>query len=183
MIIAYHAIFTTYGTWLPNDPRGSYSKAIYNEELAELGVIHYGRQNPQPARSLMRRFRVAVMPRLSRHPYYFDGATRRIVADAFARVVARLRLSVPACAIMNDHVHVVVWRSKYTIEYLVNQLKGAATNALRLTQTPWTRGRWKVFIDDEPSLRAAVRYVDANPQAAGLSPQTWDFVTPLPREG
>ena len=37
MVIAYHAIRTTYGTWLPNDPRGSYSKAVYNAELASLG--------------------------------------------------------------------------------------------------------------------------------------------------
>jgi hypothetical protein len=29
MVIAYHAIFTTYGAWLPNDPRGSYSKDVY----------------------------------------------------------------------------------------------------------------------------------------------------------
>ena len=68
MIIAYHAIFTTYGTWLPNDPRGSYSKAIYNDELRALGDIHYGRQAPQPNRQIVRRFRVTAMPRLSRPP-------------------------------------------------------------------------------------------------------------------
>jgi hypothetical protein len=42
MIIAYHAIFTTYGTWLPNDPRGSYSKTIYKAELpnwAEFNMV------------------------------------------------------------------------------------------------------------------------------------------------
>jgi REP element-mobilizing transposase RayT len=31
---------------------------------------------------------------------------------------------------MNDHVHVLILRSKYRIEYLVNQLKGSATWAL-----------------------------------------------------
>jgi hypothetical protein len=29
MVIGYHVIFTMYGTWLPNDPRGSYSKRKY----------------------------------------------------------------------------------------------------------------------------------------------------------
>ena len=53
---------------------------------------------------------------------------------------------------MNDHVHFLVWRSKYTIEYLVNQLKGAGTLALELSQTPWTRKCWKIFIDDEISF-------------------------------
>jgi hypothetical protein len=179
MIIAYHAIFTTYGTWLPNDPRGSYSKTIYNAELAQLRQVHYGRQNPQPDRNAMRRFRLAAMPRLSRPPYYITNETRMVVADAFAKVVARLRLSVPACAIMNDHVHFLVWRSKHTIEYLVNQLKGGATLALGLDRTPWTKGCWKVFLNDELALRAAAEYVEANPEVARLRRQEWGFVTPL----
>ena len=180
MIIAYHAIFTTYGTWLPNDPRGSYSRAMYNAELAELREIHYGRQRPQPDRNTLQRFRASAMPRLSRPPYYITSTTRLIVADAFARVVDRLRLSVPACAIMNDHVHFLVWRSRHTIEYLVNQLKGEATLALGLDHTAWTRGCWKVFVNDELTLRAAAEYVEANPEAARLKSQEWGFVTPLP---
>jgi hypothetical protein len=179
MVIGYHAIFTTYGTWLPNDPRGSYSKEIYNGELAALGAIKYGRQYPQPGREVMRRFRIAAVPRLSRPPYYLADATRPIVAAAFDRVAGRLRLAVAACAIMNDHVHLLVLRSKYRIEYLVNQLKGAATHDLGLQRTPWTRKAWKVFLDDEEALWAAAEYVDANPPAAGLAPQRWEFVTPL----
>jgi len=180
MIIAYHAIFTTYGTWLPNDPRGSYSKAIYNAELAELGCIRYGRQNPQPDRPKMRRFRTAAVPRLSRPPYYIDDATRPIIAGAFAEVVDRLRLTPAACAIMNDHVHLLVLQSKYRIEYLVNQFKGGATAALKLKKTPWTRRGWNVFINDEETLYAAAAYIRANPEAAGMKPQCWHFVTPLP---
>ena len=180
MIIAYHAIFTTYGTWLPNDPRGSYSKAIYNAELAQMGRIRYGRQNPQPRPQSMRRFRTAAAPRLSRPPYSIDNTTRPAVTGAFGVVAKRLNLTVPACAIMNDHVHLLVMRSKYQIEYLVNQFKGGATAALKLEKTPWARGRWKVFINDEETLYAAAEYVDANPEAAGMRPQHWGFVTPLP---
>ena len=182
MIIAYHAIFTTYGTWLPNDPRGSYSKSIYQAELAELGQIRYGRQTPRPDRRRVQRFRAAAMRRLSRQPFYITNATRPIVADAFCVVVQRLDLNVPACSIMNDHVHLLVLRSKHRIEYLIGQFKGAATDALEQTDTPWTRGGWKVFINDEEALRAAARYVEANPETAGLKPQRWDFVAPLPRE-
>ncbi len=180
MIIAYHAIFTTYGTWLPNDPRGSYSKAIYSAELAELGWVRYGRQSPQPDRQTLRHFRTAAVPRLSRPPYYLANSTRSIVADGFAEVARRLRLTVPACTIMNDHVHLLVFRSKHRIEYLINQFKGGATTALKLRKTPWTRNGWKVFINDEEILYAAAKYVEANPEAAGLKPQQWSFVTPLP---
>jgi REP element-mobilizing transposase RayT len=130
----------------------------------------------------MRRFRTAAVPRLSRPPYFITEATRPAIAAGFATVRKRLHLSVPACSIMNDHVHFLVLRSKYRIEYLINQLKGAATAALNLDRTPWTRKGWKVFLDDEEALRAAARYVDANPAAAGLKPQRWDFVTRLPPE-
>ena len=182
MIIAYHAIFTTYGTWLPNDPRGSYSKEIYNDQLQALGRIKYGRQKPIPHKDKLVRFWTAAAPRLRRSPFFIDDNTRPIIAHGFGTVVERLGIKIPACAIMNDHVHVLVRRSKHRIEYIVNQLKGAATRALQLKRTPWTpwtRGCWKVFITDAEALLAAVNYIQANPAHAGLPAQSWDFVTPL----
>lgn len=180
MIIAYHAIFTTYGTWLPNDPRGSYSKEIYNNQLRMSAKIKYGRQNPIPAKEQLMKFWTSAAPRLSRPPFFLDDRSRSVVAGAFSQVVHRLGIKVPACVIMNDHVHIVVLRCRYRIEYLVNQLKGAATRALKLKYTPWTRGCWKVFITDSEVLLAAVKYIQANPACAGLSAQSWDFILPLP---
>jgi len=179
MVIAYHAIFTTYGTWLPNDPRGSYSKAVYNEELRALGPIRYGRQMPQPEGEPLRRFWTSARPVLGRPPVFLTHATRPVVAQAFGRQVRRLAIPMVACAIMNDHVHLVVLRAKHRIEYVVNQLKGGATRALGLTQTPWARGSWKVFLDDREALGAAIEYVQANPPAAGLPAQHWDFIRPV----
>ena len=94
-------------------------------------------------------------------------------------VVDRLGLTVHACAVMNDHVHVLVRRSGHRIEYLVNQLKGAATRALGLRTTPWTRGGWNVFLHEHDAVVAAAEYIDANPPASHLAPQNWSFVTPL----
>jgi len=179
MIIAYHAIFTTYGTWLPNDPRGSYSKEIYNRELKVLREISYGRQDPQPSMKVLRAFWTAAEPLLKRPPYFIDDRTRPLVAHGLAQVRQRLDLVVPACAIINDHVHVLVMRSGHQIEYLVGQFKGAATRELGLEETPWARKCWKVFIDDQETLAAAAEYIDANPVVAGFGQQHWDFVTPL----
>ncbi len=179
MIIAYHAIFTTDGTWLPNDPRGSFSEKIYNAELKMLGEIKYGRQDTQPPGETLKRFWTAAAPRLSRRPYFINDSTRPIVAEGFTQVVERLNLTVHACAIMNDHAHILVLRSGYRIEYLVNQFKGAATRALGLKVTPWTQGCWKVFINDEETLRAAAEYTKTNPVKVGLPPQNWSFVTRL----
>ena len=81
---------------------------------------------------------------------------------------------------MKDHIHMLVMRSNYKIEYIVNQFKGAATRTLNLKQTPWARGCWKVFIDDTSTLLAAMEYINANPTNGHLPPQSWNFVTPPP---
>ena len=183
MIIAYHAIFTTYGTWLPNDPRGSFSEKIYKDELRAIGDVKYGRQYPQPPKKSLRKFWTVTSPNLSRRPYFINDRTRSTVADSFATVVQRLNLAVPACAIMNDHVHILVMRSKYKIEYLAGQFKGAATHTLELKRTPWTSGCWKVFISSEDTLQSAARYIEQNPVIAGLGKQNWSFVKPLFKGG
>jgi hypothetical protein len=48
IVIAYHLIWTGYGWWLPNDPRGSMSHRIASDVIAELGELHYGRKKVQP---------------------------------------------------------------------------------------------------------------------------------------
>jgi REP element-mobilizing transposase RayT len=130
----------------------------------------------------MRRFRVETVPLLDRDPVHFSAEQRRIVGESFTQVVERLQLVVHACAVMSNHVHILIRRGKHTIEYLVNQLKGAATHDLEMTETPWTRGTgWKVFLDDEDALPHVVRYIEANPRQARLPEQDWDFLFPLER--
>ena len=38
MVRAYHAVFTAYGFWLPNDPRGSWSDFVRSWELFRAGL-------------------------------------------------------------------------------------------------------------------------------------------------
>jgi REP element-mobilizing transposase RayT len=179
MILAYHAIFTTYGTWLPNDPRGSFSKNIYNEQLKLLGEIKYGRQYPQASYKELLKFWADSTPLLKRPQFLINDNFRSKIADAFGKVIARLGLKVSACAIMNNHDHILTMRSKYRIEYLVNQFKGAATKDLNVKQTPWARGCWKVFINDTKALSSAINYIESNPIHSDLPPQKWNFITPL----
>ncbi len=183
MIIAYHAVFSTYGTWLPNDPRGSYSKAVYDDEIRALGGLRYGRQDPQPARETLRRFWAASRGITNRPPFFIDDSKRRNVARGFSRAVRQLGLTIGACAIMNDHVHLLVIRSKHRIEYVVGRFKAEATRALDLAETPWTKGCWKVFIEDTETIASASHYIEMNPIKAGWGPQRWDFVTPLSSGG
>lgn len=135
-----------------------------------LGRIKYGRQNPVPPKGQLMKFWTAATPNLSRPTFFIDDKSRPIIAAGFSKVVQRLGIKIGACAIMNDHVHLLILRSRYRVEYIVNQLKGAATKSLKLKRTPWTRGCWKVFINDTESLQAAADYIQANPTSAGLAP-------------
>ena len=180
MIIAYHTIFTTYGAWLPNDPRGSYSATVFDDELKALGQVQYGRQDPQPGRNRLRRFWTASRKTTDRPPFFIDDSTRPVVARGFAQAVQQLGLTVRACAIMNDHVHLLTLRNRHRIEYVAGKFKAEATRALNLPETPWAKGAWKVFINDSETLESAIKYIEMNPIKAGWGPQHWDFVTPLP---
>lgn len=56
MVAGYHLIWTVYGYWLPNDPRGSTSREIRVEAIKDLGELHYGRKQIQPSSKQFREF-------------------------------------------------------------------------------------------------------------------------------
>lgn len=192
MIVGYHVIFGTYGFWLLNDPRGSWSTFVGSWEL-----LRYGPATKTTERRSLAynehdaRLRLAAKQALKYLPVKFTGLQARAVASGFARYVARSELQVWACAILPDHVHLVTGRPGMNVEQLVIQLKGAATRQLELegihplasykvTGAPvphcWVRGQWKVYLDADDVARA-VRYVENNPLKERKKKQTWSFVT------
>src|SRR5438046_3118707 len=123
LVIAYHLIWTAYGWWLPNDPRGSGSQTVRNDIFAELGELHFGRKRLQPAGRVVREFYKQAAD-LLRHPLLtFDDAARDTIAAAFADVIARERYTCYACAIMPDHVHILVRKHKHQAEQMIETLK------------------------------------------------------------
>ena len=47
IVIAHHLVWTSYGWWLPNDPRGSMSSNIATDVISQLGELHFGRKKVQ----------------------------------------------------------------------------------------------------------------------------------------
>src|SRR6516165_12100846 len=108
IVIAYHLVWTAYGWWLPNDPRGSGSHAIRNDILAELGELHFGRKTIRPLGKTIRQFYEKAAD-LLKHPLLtFDESSQRLIRQSFAQVIKRQHYTCYACAIMPDHVHVVI---------------------------------------------------------------------------
>ncbi len=183
IVIAYHLVWTAYGWWLPNDPRGSGSACIRSDVLTELGELHFGRKKIQPAGRQVREF-YRRSADLLKHPLLtFDEPCRHLIADAFGQAIQTHEYTCYACAIMPDHVHVLIRKHKHEAEAIVENLMEAGREAIiraghrAVTHPTWIAGcGWKVFLDHPDEIRRTIRYVEQNPVKDGLPPQIWPFV-------
>ncbi len=187
-MLANHLIFGMYGFWLPNDPRGSWSDFVGSWELFRYGAA----TKTTATRSLAglahdRGLRLAAKKALSREAVVLDGAQREAVAAGFGEYAERSDVRVLACAILSDHVHLVLGKHRLAAKQLVIQFKGEATRELMkqgLHPFPaegrpakcFARGEWDVFLDTEADVWRAMRYVEENPVKEGLARQEWGFV-------
>src|SRR4029079_11798334 len=152
-VIAYHLIWTAYGTWLPNDPRGSGSRVVNTPELAELGPVHYGRKTVQPRRYDVRAFYKDAEEHLDYPVIRFNAKQRDAIGKVFGEVTREHNYTCYACAVMPDHVHVVIRKHRDSAEQMIGNLQGASRTRLRsdgvvADEHPvWTRNGWKVFLN------------------------------------
>jgi hypothetical protein len=188
-----HLCWGTYGFWLPNDPRGSGSREVFADHLKPFGDATFvgDRKRSRARQGHDRTLRRAAKQSLMRPAVLFDGDQARCVAVAFGELLAELDIPVWACAVLPDHVHLVVGPSAIHGDVLSQRLKGRATKALVAAglhpflgeldddgQVPkcWQEKQWPVCKFDPPSVRQAIRYVEDNPLKEGKRRQTWSFV-------
>ena len=145
-VIAHHLIWTVYGTWLPNDPRGSGSREVTSNVLRDLGELHYGRKRIQPPRSAVREFYDAATPRLRHDVVTLDGKAIIATGRGLSAAITAQRYTCYACAIMPDHLHLVVRKHKHQAEEIIENLKSSTRNRLLAdgcyaqTHPVWTDG-------------------------------------------
>lgn len=181
IVIAHHLIWTAYGHWLPNDPRGSGSKAISCDVIAELGELHYGRKKVQPLARDVREFYQRAAGVLKHALLTFDEKARSEIGNALEEVIHSERYMCYACAIMPDHLHILIRKHKHQAEQMLENLKNASRLRLSRQFPPdhpiWTGGvGWKVFLDHPDEVRRTIGYVNKNPLKIGLPAQRWPFV-------
>jgi REP element-mobilizing transposase RayT len=184
LVIAYHLIWTTYGSWLPNDPRGSGSHSVACDALADLGALHYGRRKVQPAGWVIAEFYERALPILKFPVIPFSAQEISHVAEAIGRVMAQQRYTCYACAVMPDHAHLLLRKHKDNAEDMIEAIQATTRDVvvatgMRVPSHPvWTKGGWKVFLDHPDDVRRTIRYIEQNPAKAGLPAQAWGFVQP-----
>lgn len=182
-VIAHHLVWTVYGTWLGNDPRGSGSVEVYSPKLVGLGEAHLGRRKVQPLRSVVREFYQVAEPILKFPVIRFDATQILDVAAAFEHVIQEHSYTCYACAIMPDHIHLVVRKHRHLGEEMIehfqrhSRVAPSLVDPLMMEHPIWTKGGWDRFLDSPNAVRTRIRYVEANPERDGLSRQVWPFVT------
>lgn len=183
MVIAHHLIWTLYGWWLPNDPRGGMSRGIACDLIAELGALHYGRKRVQPASRDIREFYTHAAKVLKFPLQLLAIEEFPAVAAAIREMTRQRQYTCYACAIMPDHVHMVIRKHKDLAEEMIENFQDATratlTRTLKWRDHPvWGGPGWKVFLDHPDDVRRTIPYVEQNPIKAHLPAQRWDFVQP-----
>jgi len=131
-VIAYHVVFSTYGFWLPNDARGSNSSEVRADNIKPFGeatlVTHTRKSVANKPHD--RQLRLAAKKALVRPEVVLTGRQALSVATGFARQVEVSGLRIHACAILPQHMHVVIGRHHFEIEQVV---RFATSNWYRAT--------------------------------------------------
>ncbi len=194
MVLGYHFIFSAYGFWLPNDPRGSWSEVVREFELLQFGPA----TKVHTTRSVARRphdvgLRLKAKEALRYRPVRFTGIQARAIARGFTIAAQEAAYSIHALAILPDHVHLVMSRHGKHIDLIAGHLKSKATFQLTSEKihplarfasktghvpSPWSRNYWCPFIRSVAHLRDSIGYVERNPIKAGLRAQRWSVVVP-----
>ncbi len=121
-VLAHHLIWTGYGHWLPNDPRGSGSLAIAKEELRELGAVHFGRKAVQPKRNDVKACYERAEELLEHPRIQLTAPMVAVIAAAFGETVLKRHYTCYACAILPDHCHLVIRAHRDDAETMIGEL-------------------------------------------------------------
>jgi len=182
MIAGYHLILTPYGWWLPNDPRGSMSREIRAPHIADLGEIHFGRRRSQPAGRIVGAFREAARAHLKHSLLAFSEAEIAIVGAAFGEASAARNYTCYGCAILADHVHLLIRKHRDSAEAMLDALQQTSRAALQRTgarpadHPVWGGPGWKVFLETREDMERTVAYIDRNLRQVGRRGQNWPFI-------
>ena len=183
MIVGYHLIWTAHGCWLPNDPRGSSSHEIRCAEILGLGELHHGRKRVQPVAGAIGKFYEAAQQILKYELLKFSDDEILVLGDAFAEVVRKTGYTCYACAIMPDHVHLLIRKHRDKAEQMIEHFQDASRKALfaqgrRSTEHPvWGGPGWKIHLESRADIQRVIKYIDDNPIKARRPRQNWEFVT------
>lgn len=150
MPLAYFLTWTTYGSWLHGDERGSVD-TVHNA---------FGKPFAAPNRSRL----AARVEQLKGEPYTLSDEARDVVRQTIRAHCGIRKWNLFELNVRTNHVHVIVW-APVDPDTVERQFKGWCTRRLReggivdQGQEVWTEGGSKRYLWDRDSLDRAREYV------------------------
>jgi len=193
-VIASHVIFTAYGFWRPNDPRGSWSDYVRSWDIyahdpsTQIDERHSVAHVPHN-----REQRLAAKAAMKYRPVRFTAIQARAIGRGFKTAVDPAEYIIRDCSILPNHVHLGIDRHERKVELIVAHLKALAAQQLTMESlhpfanfldannrlpSIWGRRSWKVFLSTSEDVQPAIKYVQNNPLKDGKPPQHWSFRRP-----
>jgi hypothetical protein len=148
-VLAYFLTWTTYGTWLPGDPRGWVK---YGEGGAG---VPYRQGEPLRHRAAARL--------MVKGAVRFGDPERQVVSGNIAATCRAKGWTLLALSVRSNHVHIVLAAPNETPERVMTCLKAWASRALNdggARQHWWTRHGSTRYISTPASLKRAIEYVN-----------------------
>jgi REP element-mobilizing transposase RayT len=156
---------------------------VASEVISELGELHHGRRRVQPASAVIRDFYQRAEGALKFPLADFSSAEVRAVGEGFAEAMCEHKYTCYACAIMPDHVHMIIRKHRDKAEQMIENVQKSSrlrlgSLGLRSPDHPvWSGSGWKVFLDHPDHIRRTIRYVQQNPIKLRRPAQDWEFVS------
>jgi REP element-mobilizing transposase RayT len=149
--LAYHITFTTYGSWLHGDQRGSVDKD-HNQ---------YGSNFVSPNSGLHKQEQTS----LKNSPIILDKNIREVVLKALLRVCGYRGWITHAVHVRSNHIHIVV-SGKEKPEKMMADFKAYATRAIKknsnnqaLVRKYWSQHGSTKYLWTKENLVSTVEYV------------------------
>jgi REP element-mobilizing transposase RayT len=167
---AWLLTWTTYGTWLPGDARGSVSRVRESESPRR-----YHNTPGSPYDGPMPGLHSAAEAALKGRPILLNSKQAECILAQFRETAADRHWRLPAAAVMRNHVHLVVLADDAAKSTdLVRTFKSYASRALNAENAKPIGGRWwttsasRRSLPEERAIAAAVRYVREQPGALAV---------------
>jgi len=159
---------------------------VRSAKIAPLGELHQGRKRVQPAGNVIREFYETARGVLKYELLTLTPNEVEAIACSFAATIKQQTYTCYACAIMPDHIHIIIRKHRDQAEAMISQLQAASRTQILDCETGsrdaahpvWGGPGWKVFLNDPKDIRRTIQYVEQNPVKIHRPVQHWPFVKP-----
>jgi len=174
--LGFHVTKSTYGTWLPGDPRGSWSEAWSpSRGFYESHRFHEGDE---------RRLDVAV-GRVKHSVVLLNEEMISVIVRAITQCVGEPGgdLRIVAAAIEPTHMHLLIVNVGRDIDLTVKWLSDRTAKAVHRETSHagrlWTKNKWCDHIDRPEHWENAIVYIDDHNIRAGRGSRPYAFLAPV----